>query len=281
MPVLFFVGGVAATGWILTSTDFGVRLASHREPEPIAVDAAQIAPSAQTSSPANPPAVTAPMPDMAARIAAVEARLAQTEATGKSAGPGTSPQLSRIMLAMVARRTIETGRSIGGLESELQKQFGSDAPYLVTAITSATRDPVTLAALTTEFSGLAPSLSGSGDKWWARISNSLSNLVTVRDGKTKSDDPAALVGRADAALKAGKVEAALEAVGALPNRALAGPWMVKAKRYAAAMQAVDALEAKAFAAPPVEAPAPVMTLPDPSPAPDLAPAPVLQPGGGI
>jgi hypothetical protein len=262
LPALFFVGGVAATGWVLTSTDFGTQLVSQPAPEPIAIDPVKMA--------APPPAAVAPPPmadDVAARIAAIEGRLARAEASGGSSGAGLSTQLSRVMLAIAARRALEAGRGLGGLQGELEQQFGADAPYLVAAIASAAKQPVTLTALNSEFASLAPALSGSGDKWWARISNSFSNLVTVRDGKTKSDDPAALVVRAEAALKMGNVAAAVEAVSQTPNRAIAADWIAKAKRYAAAMQAVDALEAKAYSTATTEAAAPVMVLPEPKPAP--------------
>ena len=262
LPTLFFVGGVAATGWILTSTEFGTQLVSQPAPEPIAIDPVKIA--------TPPSAVAAPPPmtdDIAARIAAIEGRLARAEASGGSGGAGLNTQLNRVMLALAARRAIETGRGLGGLQGEFERQFGADAPYLVAAIASAAKQPVTLTALNSEFAALAPALSGSGDKWWARISNSFSNLVTVRDGKTKSDDPAALVAQAKAALNIGNVAAAVEAVSQTPNRATAVDWMAKAKRYAAAIQAVDALEAKAYSTAPTEAVAPVMVLPEPKPAP--------------
>ena len=248
LPGLFFVGGVVATGWMLTRTEFGSQLVTPSVPPPIATDPMAI----DTVKIAPPqPVAAAPqtsVPDGAARIAGIEARLARAEASGGSGDTGPTLQMNRIMVVLAVRSALASGHGLGGIQPELERQFGADAPHLVTAIASAAQQPVTLTALSVEFAALAPLLSGSGDKWWARISNSLSNLVTVRDGKIKSNDPAALVTQAEAALKAGDVTAAVQAVGQLPNRANAADWMTKAKRYATAMQALDALETKAFAA---------------------------------
>ncbi len=262
LPSRFCVGGVAATAGLSTRTEFGSQLVSSPAPAPIIVDPVKMA-APVAANPSTMPVA----PDLAARIAAIEARLARAEANGGSVSGGTNSQVSRVVLAIAARRVIESGRSLGALQGELERQFAGDAPHLVTAIASASQQPTTLKNLTTEFTTLAPSLSGSGDKWWARISTSLSSLVTVRDAKAKADSPTALVAEAEAALTIGDVSAAVDAVGRTPNRAIAMDWIAKAKRYAAAMQAVEALEDKAFAVAAEVTPAPVMVLPEPKPAP--------------
>ena len=265
LPILFFVGGIGATAWFLTSTDTGSGLIAS-PPPPIAVDPSRIAAAA------NPPSA-----DVAARIAELETRLARAEAApaGQGGGSTASDRVTGLVIAFAARRALERGQPLGPIEAELQAHFGASQAHLVAAVAAAAQRPVSLDQLRTEFDKISPSLSGSSDGWWARITGGLASLFTVRDAAQPSSDAATVLKRADAALEQGKVATALEEVAKLPSRAAANDWIDLAKRYVSATTALDALEASAFKGEATPAP-PAIVLPEPDtmePAP--APSPVF------
>ena len=253
LPGLFFVGGIGATAWFLTSTETGMNLIAPA-PSPIAVDPARIA---------APDAVASP--DVDARIAALEMRLSKAEALPPGMG-GTSNASDRatgLVIAFAARRALERGQPLGPIEAELHSHFGSTKPHLIAAIVAAAQSPVTLEQLSAEFEKISPGLARNDSGWWAQLTGSLSALVTVRDSARVSDDPATLLISARSALDAGRVADALEQVAKLPGRAAANEWMAMAKRYVAADAALDALEASAFEGVPAPAPATAIVLPEP------------------
>jgi hypothetical protein len=270
---LFFASGLAVAIWALTQTRLGDRLLP-APPAPIEVDQSKINKGPGLSAPnlAVPAAPSTPAQDgdLAGRIALLEGRLAQAEARGTGGATSTGSATSRILLLIAVRRALETGRPLGGLESELNQSMGASTPHLVAAIREAAENPISLETLQQEFDTIRPQLDGSGEKWWARISNSFSNLVTVRSANERSADPAVLTKDADAALHQGAVDQAVTLVGQLPNRALASDWLSKARRYTQGMDALEKLEDEAFSTrideePPI-APARVM-----------APVPLLEP----
>jgi hypothetical protein len=242
---IMFAAGLAVAIWALTQTDLGKQLLPPA-PAPIEVDPARIAQSPGVSEPALVQSQPAPVAgDIAGRLALLEGRLAQAEARGAgsaSAGSATS----RILLLIAVRRALETGRPLGGLEVELNDSMGASTPHLVAAIKEAADNPVALQGLKQEFDALRPQLDGSGEKWWARISNSFSRLVTVRSANEKTSDPAVLAKEADEALHQGQIGKATEIVAQLPNKALATDWLSKARRYARGIEALDKLEDQAF-----------------------------------
>ncbi len=259
IPAIFFAGGIGITGWLATQTQWGKSLTGQNEPVPaISVDPAQLR---------QEPTDTAP----ARTVAELEARLAQVEGReqgggGQLSGDGTAQSL---LLVMAARRAIELGRPLGPLEGELQAQFGSSRPHLITALASAARESFTLKQLHDEFTQVAPRLEGQGaNDLWSRFTSGLSSLIVVRNaGEVGTrDDPS--VSAARSALDAGHVEEALAIVSRLPGRGQATDWMAHARRHADARRALDALEASIFDAPPAPAPPPLL----------LPPAPVMDPG---
>ena len=281
---LVFAAGLAVAIWALTRTSLGQRLLPS-SPAPIAIDPAKINQGPGLSDPGLvPPPLTAPG-DLAGRLALLEGRLAQAEARGASGGAGgsaTGASTNRVLLLMAVRRALETGRPLGGLEVELDQAMGAATPHLVSAVKASAQNPVTLASLKLEFEQIRPQLDGSGEKWWARISNSLSNLITVRSSTDQSGDPAVLAEEADIALHRGDVSRALELVQQLPNKALATDWLSKAQRYSQGMDALDKLEDEAFttlvadessALAPVMGPVIVPPLPLPAPVAPPIPGP--------
>lgn len=262
LPGLFFIGGIGATGWFLTSTETGSNLVAPA-PAPIAVDPARISAPAGTVS-----------PDIGARIADLEMRLARAEAAPALSGGASaaSDRATGLVIAFAARRALERGQPLGPIEAELRSHFGTSAPHLIAAIVAAAERPITLNQLRTEFDTLSPSLSAGNDGWWAR----LTSLVSVRDATQSPADTVALLKQAKAALDVDRVSVALEAVAKLPGRASASGWMELAKRYVAADAALNELEASAFKgkASPVPVATPPIVLPEPDPT-GTAPAPTF------
>lgn len=251
LPGLFFLCGIAATGWFALNTETGQSLLAPTQPTPaLTVDPARLTQPVSASPPA----------DVAARITELEARLARAEA---STGLGTasaqgSDRATGLLLAFAARRALERGQPLGPIEGELKTHFGEGAPHLVAAIASAAKQPVTLDQLQSEFETVSATLTEGGDKWWTRVTNGVANLVSVRDAAEAPESPKTIVARAGAALDRGAVARALSELEKLPNARLAADWMAKARRYSAADAALNALEAKAFEGPP---PAPIEAAP--------------------
>jgi hypothetical protein len=242
LPLLFFVGGVGATGWAMTQTEFGRSLFGGDAPLGVSTAAA---PSPVTLAPA--PNASPSLNDDAARIAALEARLARVE----SAGPGTSSAPSArsegLLLAFAARRALELGLPLGSLEQELEAAFGRTQPHMVAAVVAAARAPVTLAQLQADLPPLAERLSSGGDQGlWTRFTNSMTGLISVRPSGSAPQDPALLAAQAKSAMASGDIAAALQAVSRLPDRALAADWMASARRYAEGQRALSALEKTAL-----------------------------------
>ncbi len=266
---LVFAAGLAVAVWALTQTQFGSQLLP-AAPVPILVDPAKIAQGPGISEPAPINPSTPPVSgDLAGRLALLEGRLAQAEARGAAATP-TGASTNRVVLLLAVRRALETGRPLGGLEAELDQAMGTALPHLVSAVKASADNPTTLASLKQDFDQIRPQLDGSGEKWWARISNSLSSLITVRPSNEQSDDPAILAEEADQALHQGNVSKAAALIGRLPNKALAADWLGKARRYSQGLDALDKLEDEAFSSVlPQETSAPARVMEPVTPPPTL------------
>jgi hypothetical protein len=246
LPFLFFVGGVGATGWTITQTEFGrslfgsnAQLAGQSDLTP--APAATLAPA-----PTAPPSAN----EDAARIAALESRLARVESVGPrgGGGGGTSARSEGLLLAFAARRALELGLPLGSLEQELEATFGTTQQHMVAAVLAAARAPVTLAKLQADLIPLSERLSGSENQsLWTRFTGGLSGLVSVRPSGSPPQDPAMLAAQAKTAMKNGDIASALQAISRLPDRALAADWMASARRYVEAQRALSALEKSALA----------------------------------
>ncbi len=263
-PAIFFIGGLGVAGWVVTQTPLGTQFMGHDAVEPIPIDPARL-------QGADPGTVA---PDIGLRLAALEARLARAETAGAAGGVAGSmasnDHISGLVLAFAARRALETGHSLGPIETELRARYGTTSPHLVEAIANLAKQPITVAELKSELTALQPTLVSSSDNWWDRLTESLSSLATVRKAAVQNDQPAVLFESAQLALDSGNVESALATVAKLPRRGAATDWLLKAKRLATATKALDALEARAFEV----TPAPAVVEPSAAP---LAPAPAANP----
>jgi hypothetical protein len=142
---------------------------------------------------------------------------------------------------------------LGYLEPLLVERFGAQHQRAVATVVTASRNPVTQAALLGEFDRLAPLLRGAGpdDDWWTSTRRELGTLVSIRRNDSPSPRPAARFDRARARLDNGEVDAALAETMRLPGagRPEAQGWIARARRLIAATRALDEIESAALLGP--------------------------------
>jgi hypothetical protein len=264
LPLLFFTTGVGAAGWGVTQTEFGRSLTGLQPPAPITI--------APRPTPTPPNSVA---PDQASRrIAELEDSLARARSGGTVSSAGGSSRAEGLLLAFAARRALELGLPLGSFEQELAAHFGTAQPHLVAAVVAAAHTPITLATLQLELTRLTPQLAGTqGTGMWERVTNGFSNLVSVRRGGDVTQDPKLLLDQARIAMSTGNVDAALQAISRMPNRAVAADWMTSARRYSEAQRALTALEKSSLEGPTIIDPPITPTIPDPAPSTPGSPSP--------
>lgn len=182
---------------------------------------------------------------------AMEARLAQVAAEAEDrlkaaeAEAETKRALARAALSHL-RAAVESGASIEGAMADLSSA-GVELPaglseqakgvptsqLLQTRFDSAAREALTVSLRET-----------AGEGWADRISAFLRSQSGARSLTPRAgDDPDAILSRADAALKAGDLAAAIDEIAALPEggKAVMAEWVGLAQRRMAALAAVSAL----------------------------------------
>jgi hypothetical protein len=232
---------------------------------------ARSAPAAQlfgVAPAASPLALTAPEPAVdativeapqeAARLAAVEGRLAAVENATQRA-QGSAGRADALLVAFAARRAVDRGLSLGYLEPLLVERFGAGHEQAVATIVTAARQPIRLDALIDQYDQLGDTLRRPGpeESWWTGVRRELGTLVSIR--------PQARFDRAEERLRRGEVDGALAETMRLPGVARAEPWVTSARRFVAVHRALDEIESAALL--PTVAPAQVQApLPAPAPA---------------
>jgi hypothetical protein len=153
-----------------------------------------------------------------------------------------------MLVAFAARRAIDRGVALGYLEPLLVQRFGAQHQGAVATIITASREPVRLDSLITEYQALGPALRGGApdEGWWEGFRRELGSIISVHRADTPSPQPQARFDRALARLEAGEVDSALAETMRLPGAANAGPWIVRARRYIAAHRALDEIESSAL-----------------------------------
>lgn len=245
--VLLVAGALAVVGWTAwVGIGERARLAD--------------APAAVAPTPAKPqiapPPVAAPAPapqpllptSVESRLAAIEARLGaisrDAEAASENAG-----RAEALLIAFATRRALDKGLSLGYLEDQLQRRFGTEQPTAVATITAAAALPVTLEELRAELNDLGPKLisgSASGGGFWSGLSRELSELFVLRREGAPSPASSQRFARAQRLIDAGQVDEAVTVVESLAGRQLAATWIIDARRYAEARRALDLIETAAI-----------------------------------
>lgn len=250
---LAFVVGLVAMGWAVSRwEDARQKKAPVVRVDPAALDG-RAQPGAVPPPIPAPSAATAPPPDLAARLAQAEARIAALESTRGGAG-GTSSRAEALLIAFAARRAIDRGLSLGYLEGELKRYYGETQPLAVGTIVAASRAGVTRGELAQELSRLTPALTGrlESEGWWQSFSGALSRLFVVRESGALPSDPEDRVARAQAELANGQVARAIAEISRLPQRQAASQWLAQARQHAEAQRALDILEAASLTIPAIK-----------------------------
>jgi hypothetical protein len=128
------------------------------------------------------------------------------------------------------------------------QRFGQQHQAAVATVVTASRDPVRLDSLITDYELLATSLRSGGpeESWWDALRRELGTVVSIHRADNPSPQPQARYDRALARLRSGEVDAALAETMRLPGAANAGQWIVRARRYIAAHRALDEIESAAL-----------------------------------
>jgi hypothetical protein len=242
--VLLLVGA-AATVWGLAHYQSAARFLGVVQPaQPQAALTSRslvVNPDAAAVAPASQPRADS------ARIAELEARVGRVENATERA-EGFAGRADALVVAFAARRAIDRGVALGYLEPLLVDRFGTQHQAAIATIVTASRSPVRLNDLTSEYEALGPELKRGGpdESWWSGFRREFGSIVEVH----RSDRPAmnadARYNRALQRLSTGDVDQALAETMRLPGASRAGDWITKARRYIAAHRALDEVESAAL-----------------------------------
>jgi hypothetical protein len=268
IPLLAFVAGVAAMGWLLTRWDQGAAMlgvapqaapaAAQPTPQPQVV--VQPEPATPTPEPQEAERLVID-PEITRRVNVVEQRLAQLDQQSRQA-VGNADRAEGLLVAFAARRALDRGVALGYIESLLRERFGARHPQAVATVLTAARQPVTLADLQKGLQDTSRDLTGGSaeQSWWRAFKTEIGGLVRLRREGAPSQLPSDRLRRATQNLEAGQVDLALLEVLRMPGRDKAADWIAMTRRYVAARRALDALETAALLEP-RQAPQAVAQLP--------------------
>ncbi len=180
-----------------------------------------------------------------------EDRVSQINAESDAAATGNAVRAESLLIALAARRSIDSGAPLGYIAEQLRMRFSGSQPQAVATILTGVDSPVMLDTLRTELDGVGPALlnTGSGKGLWSRIKVEMAELVVLRKAGTPSSLPTQRLARAKQALSTGNVGIAVTEVQKLPGSKDAAPWLAKAQRYLAIRKALDSLERSALVQP--------------------------------
>ena len=236
--LLLLVAGAALATWGLSRWESGARFlgVAPRAPLEVVRQPVALVPPVQVAAPADN-----------ARIAALEARLAGIESATQAAA-GSVGRADALLVAFAARRAIDRGVALGYLEPLLVQRFGAQHQAAVATVITASRDPVRLDTLVTDYETLGPVLRGGGPEegWWSAVQREFGTIVSIHSADAPSPQPQARFDRALARLQGGEVDAALAETMRLPGAGNAGSWVSRARRYIAAHRALDVIESAAL-----------------------------------
>lgn len=236
--LLLLVAGAAIATWGLARWHGAAQFLGVA-PSPTSFTLRQAPPSLAIASDVDP-ATLSRIATLEGRIAAVEDRTRQTA--------GSVGRADALLVAFAARRAIERGVPLGYLETLLTQRFGSTAPRAVATIITASRQPVTLDQLTSEYRALEPALRrGPPDEsLWQAFQREMGSLVAVHRASAPSPMVEARYDQALANLERGEVDRSLAETMRLPGAGRAQAWAAKARRYIAAQRALDEIEGAAL-----------------------------------
>jgi hypothetical protein len=241
--VLVIVGAAAAT-WGLAHYEPAARflgVTQQQRPE-------MLTPKPVVMNPQQQTAPTAPVVQVQnQKITGLEQRLERVE-TATARAEGSAGRADALVVAFAARRAIDRGVALGYLENLLTDRFGATHQHAVATIITASRQPVRLDDLITEYDSLGSDLRRGGpqDNWWTNVKREFGSLVEIHSVEWPAANPEARYQRAQQHLAAGDVDQALAETMRMPGASRAGDWIAKARRYIAAHRALDEIESAAL-----------------------------------
>jgi hypothetical protein len=236
--VLIILGAAAAT-WALAHYQPAARF--------LGVTAAAPPPSRPLVAQAPQPQAAPTPPAEQLRLSDLQARLARVENATRQA-QGSAGRADALVVAFAARRAIDRGVALGYLEPLLVDRFGAQHEQAVATIVTASRQPVRLNDLISEYDDLGPVLRRgvAQENWWSSVRRELGSIVEVHRADQPAINPDARYQRAQRRLSAGEVDQALAETMRLPGARGAADWVAKARRYILAHRALDEIESAAL-----------------------------------
>jgi hypothetical protein len=186
-------------------------------------------------------------PEDAAKISTLEQRVARVEQAAQRT-ESFAGRADALVVAFAARRAIDRGVALGYLEPLLVDRFGAQHQAAVATVITASRQPVRLNDLTSEYEAIGEDLRRGGpeESWWNGLKRELGSVVEVHKANRPAMNADARYNRALARLNTGDVDQALAETMRLPGASRAGDWTNQARRYVAAHRALDEIESAAL-----------------------------------
>ncbi len=241
--VLIIVGAAAAT-WGLAHYRSAARFLGV---VPVQQAPVTLTPKPVVMNPRPAPEPPPPAPQADQRITGLENRVAAVEnATARAVG--SAGRADALVIAFAARRAIDRGVALGYLENLLVDRFGAQHQAAVATVITASRQPVRLDDLISQYDALGGDLRRSGpqDSWWTDFRREFGELVEIHSSERPAVNPEARYARARQELVGGDVDKALAETMRLPGAARAGDWIGKARRYIIVHRALDEIESAAL-----------------------------------
>ena len=211
------------------------------------------------------------------RILDLEDRLSRITVQADMAS-GNAARAEGLLIAFATRRALDSGRSLGYLDEQLQLRFGAAEPEAVATIREFAQAPITREALLSELDNMAGTLATNSDEgFWAAIGTEITELFVVRRAGTPSTASSQRLQRARRYVEAGNLDAAIAEVEKMPGAAKAAGWLDRARRYAKVQEQLDILETAAIFEPKMLRDTRGSVVPTPSPVPAREPTAVPLP----
>ncbi|HZF96095.1 MAG TPA: hypothetical protein VEZ20_14635 [Allosphingosinicella sp.] len=273
LPLIAFLLGLAAMGWLLSRWEQGAVFLGIADPPSDIAEQQPLEPAAP--QPAQPQEAVVALPgdqprfvidpETQQRVSRLEQRLTELDSASRAA-VGNADRAEGLLVAFAARRALDRGVALGYIEHLLRQRFGQNQPQAVGLVITAARQPVTLQELQRELEDVGPRLAASGAdrSWWEGLKREMGSLITIRREGTQSTIPSERLRRARAHMAGGEVNLALVEILRMPGREQARTWVEKARRYVAARSALDAIETAALLDPVNPPQAPVNQQPQPA-----------------
>ena len=172
LPIIAFLAGIAAMGWILTHWGQAAALIGVTpavQPAPVVAAPAPEPAPAPVAAPA-PGAETQRLvldPETTRRVNQLEQRVTELDNQSRAAA-GNADRAEGLLVAFAARRALDRGVPLGYIEGLLRQRFGETQRQAVATIITAARQPVTLQQLQDGIADIGPALTGVGPEqnWW-------------------------------------------------------------------------------------------------------------------